>query len=105
MPGRIPPDPADPSALNAIMVPATRPAHNLEHAITLARATRCHLVIMCSRDTHAAEVYALLDMRSFYDATVIKIPDQYTRKLFEFETTDWIKRQFPGPRLRSEHEA
>jgi len=87
--------PADPPALNAIMVPATRPAHNLEHAITLARATCCHLVIMCSRDTDAAEVHALLDMRSFYDAAVIEIPDQYTHEFFEFETTDWIKRQFP----------
>lgn len=87
--------PVDPRALDAIVVPATRPAHNLEHAITLARATRCHLVIMCSRDTHAAEVHALLDMRSFRDASVIEIPDQYAHNLFEFETTDWIKRQLP----------
>jgi hypothetical protein len=26
-------------------------APGLEHAITLARAKRCHLVILCSRDT------------------------------------------------------
>lgn len=87
--------PAYPPALSAIVVPATRPAYNLEHAITLARATHCHLVIMCSRDTQAAEVYALLHLRSFHDATVIEIPDQYTHEYLEFQTTDWIKRQFP----------
>ena len=49
--------------LDAIVVPASRPAHNLEHAITLARATQCHLVILCSRDARPGEILALLAVR------------------------------------------
>ena len=86
---------ADPPGLDAIIVPTSRPAYNLDHAITLARAMRCHLVVLGSRGTHATEVHALLDARSFDDATVIDIPDLYTHMLFEFETTNWIKRELP----------
>ena len=38
--------------LDAIIVPASRPAHHLEQAVDLAQATRCALLILCSR--HAA---------------------------------------------------
>jgi hypothetical protein len=83
-------------ALDAIVVPASRPAYNLDHAITLARAARCRLVILCSRDTRKSDVHALLGARSFSQATVVKIPRKYSHKFFEFETTDWIKEQLPG---------
>jgi hypothetical protein len=88
--------PANTPALDAIIVPASRPAHNLEHAIKLARDVRCHLVILCSRDTREAEVRAFLHACSFSDATVIEIRDPYKHRFFEFETTDWVKGQFPG---------
>ena len=42
--------------LDAIIVPASRPAQNLEQAITLAQAMRCTLLILCSRRVSAAEV-------------------------------------------------
>jgi hypothetical protein len=83
-------------SLDAIVVPASRPAYNLDHAITLARAVRCHLVVLCSRDTRKSDVHALLRARSFSHATVVKIPRKYSHKFFEFETTDWIKEQLPG---------
>ena len=92
------PDAAAPQgrpALDAIIVPASRPARNLDHAITLARAARCRLVILCSRDTRVSEVYALLNSRSFPDATVVEIPPHYQHEFFRFETTEWIKREFP----------
>lgn len=83
-------------ALDAIVVPASRPAHNLDHAITLARATRCQLVVLCSRDTHPAKVRDLLAARSFSAATVIEMPPRYSHEFFRFETTDWVtKRRLP----------
>jgi hypothetical protein len=83
-------------ALDAIVVPAARPAHNLEHAITMARAARCHLVILCSLDARPAEVLDLLAARSFSAATVIEIRPGYEHEYFKFETTGWIKREFPA---------
>ena len=82
-------------ALDAIVVPTSRPAHNLDHAITLARAVQCHLVILSSRDADAAEINALLAARSFFAATVIEIPVLYDHKFFQFGTTDWVKQQLP----------
>jgi hypothetical protein len=87
--------PQGPPGLDAIIVPASRQARNLEHAITLTRAVGCRLVILCSRGARATEVHALLHARSFSDATVIEIPDSYEHRFFKFETTDWIKKQFP----------
>ncbi len=86
---------ADPSAPDAIIVPASRTAQNLEQAITLARAVQCQLVILCSRDAHAADVHTVLDARSFSDATVIDMPLTYRHDFFAFATTDWIKEQCP----------
>ena len=83
-------------ALDAIVVPAARRACNLEHAITMARAARCHLVILCSMDAHPAEVLDLLAARSFSAATVVEIKPEYEHEFFEFETTEWIKREFPA---------
>jgi hypothetical protein len=90
------PEPHDSPALDAIVVPASRPAHNLDHAITLARGAHCQLIILCSRATRAAEVHDLLAARSFSDATVVEIPSPYSHEFFEFETSDCIKEQLPG---------
>lgn len=92
------PDPADAegtSVPDAIIVPASRPAHNLEHAITLARAVGCHLVILCSRDARPATVRELLEKRSFADATVVALPPWYHHEFFDFETTKWARDRFP----------
>src|SRR6201999_4060863 len=49
-----------PPTLDAIIVPAARAAHNLETAITLARAVCCELIILCSRDALPADILDLL---------------------------------------------
>src|SRR5262249_4376737 len=88
--------PEKPPALDAIVVPAARPAHNLGDAITMARAARCHLVILCSMDARPAEVLDLLAARSFSEATVVEIKPDYEHEFFKFETSGWIKREFPA---------
>lgn len=81
--------------LDAIVVPAARPAHNLEAAITLARAMACQLVILCSRDARPAEILDVLDARSFAEAVVIEIEPGYEHRFLKFETTGWIRDRFP----------
>jgi hypothetical protein len=91
-------DPAaadDCPALDAIVVPASRLAHNLDHAITLARAVKSHLVVLCSHATRPSEVHELLAARSFSAATVIEMPTGYSHEFFGFETTQWIKEKLP----------
>jgi hypothetical protein len=92
-------DPAatdDSPPLDAIVVPASRPAHNLEQAITLARAVKSHLVILYSHATRPAEIHELLAARSFSAATVIGIPTRYSHEFFAFETTEWIRKKLPA---------
>jgi hypothetical protein len=85
---------ATPSAatqpLDAIIVPASREAHRLDHAISLAQAMNCQLILLCSRQAKAAEVSVVLHRRRFSRATVIEMPDDYTHRLFDFETSSWI---------------
>lgn len=86
--------PREAKSLSAIIVPAARPAANLDHAITLARAVLCHLVIICSKDARAADAFRLLDDRSFTEATVVDLPAGLDP--FQFETTHWAKERAPG---------
>jgi hypothetical protein len=74
-------------ALDAIIVPASRHATNLDHAITLARVMKCHLVLLCSRDARTSQVNHLLASRSFAQASVIELPSQYRHDLLEFTTS------------------
>src|SRR5205823_7331007 len=70
--------------LDAVIVPASRPAWNLDQAITLARASHCALLILCSHQTKAAEVHELLADRSFDDAIVVDLPAGYGHEMFDF---------------------
>jgi hypothetical protein len=81
--------------LDAIIVPATRPAPYLDHAITLARAAQCSLVILCSQHLHGADVKEYLAARSFNDAIVIDLPPGYSHPLFDFGSLHDIKNQLP----------
>lgn len=93
--GRTAPTVVSPEAasLSAIIVPAARPAANLDHAITLARRVRCRLVVICSKDARAADALRLLDDRSFTEATVVELPNGYDP--FGFDTTNWVKEALP----------
>jgi len=77
--------------LDAIVVPASRPADNLESAIDAAKAIGCHLVVLCSFRTDPAELRKLLNDKSLTKATAVEVPGDYDHWLFGFETTRWAK--------------
>jgi hypothetical protein len=81
--------------LDAIIVPGTRPAEYLDHAVTLARAAKCSLVILCSHYLDGREARKYLDARSFREAIVIELPSGYSHPLFDFQTLLDIKDQLP----------
>jgi hypothetical protein len=82
--------------LDAIIVPASRPAQNLKQAITLAWAAGCRLLILCSRRAAAAEVHQLLAQRPVKDATVVDIPDDYRHDLLDFRALAGIRSDLPA---------
>src|ERR1700761_3881930 len=49
--------------LDAIVVPGSRSAENLDHAVTLARAADCWLLVICSQRLERAGVEDLLAAR------------------------------------------
>ena len=81
--------------LDAIIVPGTRPAAYLDHAVTLARAANCSLVILCSHHLHASHVEEHLEVRSFSGAIVIELPAEYSHPLFDFRGLLSIKDRLP----------
>jgi hypothetical protein len=86
----------DALGLDAIIVPGTRPAAYLDHAVTLARAAKCSLVVLCSHYLHGREVKEYLDDRSFNGAIVIDLPPGYSHPLFNFRELLSIKDQLPA---------
>jgi hypothetical protein len=82
-------------SLDAIIVPGSRPAAYLDHAVTLARAAKCSLVILCSHYLHGRDVKEYLDERSFSEAIVIDLPSGYSHRLFDFRELLDIKDQLP----------
>jgi hypothetical protein len=81
--------------LDAIIVPASRPATNLDHAVTLARAAHCQLVILCSQGLRSADVQEFLADRSFRGAIVIDIPAGYSHDLLHFRELLTISAELP----------
>ncbi len=81
--------------LDAIIVPASRPVHHLEQAIALARTAHCTLLVLCSRRVTPTEVRQLLARRSFNDAIVIDLPDDYRHELLDFRGLASIKDDLP----------
>jgi hypothetical protein len=82
--------------LDAVIVPASRSAENLEQAITLARAARSALVILCSHQMVPAEVHRLLAKRSFDDAIVVGLPKNYHHELLAFPALASIRDDLPA---------
>jgi hypothetical protein len=81
--------------LDAIVVPGSRPAANLDHAVTLARAARCWLLIVCSQQLRGSEVKEFLAARSFRKAIVIELPPGYWHELLEFPALRFIEKEMP----------
>jgi hypothetical protein len=81
---------------DAVIVPASRPAGNLEQAITLARALQCVLLVLCSHKVKIADVHRLLARRSFTDAIVVNLPDNYRHELLDFPALARVKEDLPS---------
>jgi len=82
--------------LDAIIVPASRSAANLDHAVTLARAAHCLLVLICSGRALADEITELLAARSFDEAIVIDMPRDYRHRFLDLSTTQVMQPYWPG---------
>jgi hypothetical protein len=80
-----------PATLDAIIVPASRPAESLATAVDLANAIGCQLVILCSFHTDLADVHELISSRSLPGATAVSVPEGYTHPLLNFATTQWAR--------------
>jgi hypothetical protein len=83
--------------LDAIVVPASRPAANLDQAVTLARAARCRLVVFCSLEARPDDVRTLLAARGFNDAVVVDLRQGYRHELLDFNTTHALPEGFANP--------
>lgn len=79
------------AALDAIIVPASRPAESLATAIDLAKAIDCHLVILCSFHADLADVHKLFSTQDLPRATAVPVPEGYEHPLLDFATTRWTK--------------
>jgi hypothetical protein len=89
--------------LDAIVVPRSRSAVHRDHAVTLARAADCWLLILCSRRQNSAEVRKFLAARSYYKAIVIDLPpggkDNYAVDRMAGEQTIAAAETLVGPGL------
>ena len=74
--------------LDAIIVPASRTADNLGHAVSLAQAAECWLVVLCSRETRAADVYQLFTDKRFRKGIAVDISPGYRHPLLTFTSSD-----------------
>jgi hypothetical protein len=93
------PQPAlkDRQKLDAIVVPASRTAANLDQALTLARDAGCWLVILCSGqlDALAAREYADARSRSYGKVVAADIPAGYSHELLHFQRLRGIRSGLP----------
>jgi hypothetical protein len=81
--------------LDAIIVPASRPAEHLDHAVTLARAADCWLLILCSQQLRGSEAQKFLTARSFSKAIVIDLPSGYSHDLLRFSGLLSLQNEMP----------
>jgi hypothetical protein len=83
--------------LDAIVVPAWRPAPHLDQAVTLARDLGCWLVILCSGvlDSKAAREYADARSRSYGKVVAVDIPARYSHELLHFQRLRAIRSGLP----------
>jgi len=91
-----PPAPSARTGLDAIIVPASRPAENLTTAVKLATETDARLIVLCSFRTHAEDVRALLAKHRLRDPAVVEMPQEGKGWILnDFKTKEWVH-QGPG---------
>lgn len=74
-----------PAALDAIVVPTARSCVYLDHAIELADAARCYLIVLCSGRASAHEAARRAGTVGV-QATTLDIPPGYGHRLLSFAT-------------------
>jgi hypothetical protein len=79
------------STLDAIVVPASRPAESLGTVVDVARHIGCRLVVLSSFRTDPAGVRRLFNDKGFAKGTVVEVPATYEHPLFDFGTTRWTR--------------
>jgi hypothetical protein len=77
--------------LDAIIVPAARTADNLEHAVSLAQAAECWLVVLCSGEARAAEIGQLFTDKRFTKGAAVDISSDYRHPLLAFVSSDMAR--------------
>jgi hypothetical protein len=81
--------------LDAIIVPASRDAKNLDHAAKLASEAGCHLVVLCSLDAKGAAVAGRLASMRPGQAVVVDVHPGYRHPLLQFETSSLTRETLP----------
>lgn len=91
------PQPAlqDSLKLDAIIVPASRTAANLDQALALARAAGCWLVVLCSGQLKAKEAREYAAARSYGKVVAADIPAGYSHELLHFQRLRAIRSGLP----------
>jgi hypothetical protein len=74
--------------LDAIIVPASRTADNLKHAVVLAQAAQCWLIVLCSRATRASEVDQMFSDMRFRKGVAVDVSCDYSHSLLTFVSSD-----------------
>lgn len=81
---------------DAIVVPASRPAANLDQAVALAQAVNCRLVAFCSRQAEATEVMERVAATGFRRAIVADLPRGYSHEFLRFSSSCLVREASPG---------
>jgi hypothetical protein len=82
-------------APDAIVIPASRPAENLEHAARLAQQAGARLVVLCSLEARGAEVAKMLAANGFAPAVIVDVSPGYRHPLLDFETSELMPDVLP----------
>lgn len=92
----LPVTPAD-SGLDAIIVPTSRPSEQLTTAISYAKELGCVLLVLCSKQSAAADVVESTKGRGI-EVIAIDVTRRHRKLLPPFKTDDLAKRRFTDAR-------
>jgi hypothetical protein len=88
-----PPLRSRPGRLDAIVVPASRPAYCLQPAINLAARLGISLVVLCSKQTRAEQVAERVSASPGARALVVEIPKDWSHPKFPRRTSSQVFRE------------
>ena len=88
-----PPVRSRPGRLDAIIVPASRPASCLKPAINLTARLGVLLVVLCSKQIRAEQVAERVSTSPGARALVVEIPEKWSHPMFPTRTSDQVFRR------------